>query len=305
MASPIPKVDGRIALAYSLSKSGGVHSEFTVTKESDHSFYIVSAGAFKRLDHDWIKKHLPEDGSVRFDDLTTQMGVLVLAGPNSRNVLEKCTRDDVSNEGFPWLRAREIDIGWAPVKAIRVNFVGELGWEIHHPLEMQNHLFDTLMQAGAEFGIKPFGIRAMDSMRLEKSYRMPGAELSIEYAAYESGLDRFISKKKENYLHKAGLDEWQKRGFNNSLVTIEVHDPKDADPVGNNPIYKDGQLVGRATSGGFGFRTQKSLALAMVKPDLAKEGTELEIDILGTIYKASIIPDSPFDPENKRLRGLE
>jgi dimethylglycine dehydrogenase len=306
VASPVPKTDGRIGLAYSLSKSGGVHSEYTITKESDNSYYLISAGGFTRIDHDWIWKHLPEDSNrVQYTDLTTQMGVFVLAGPNARKILERCTREDVSNESFKWLRAKDINIGMASVKAIRVNFIGELGWELHHPLEEQNQLFDTLMEAGEDLGLQPFGIRAMDSMRLEKSYKMPGAELSIEYAALESGVDRFISKKKEDYLNKAGLDAWKEKGFDNQLVTLEVHDIEDADPVGNNAIYYNGELAGRATSGGYGFRTQKSLALAMLRPSLAVEGQEVEIDILGKNHKATVIPDSPFDPENKRLRDVE
>ncbi len=305
VVSNLPKTDGRLNLAYSLSKSGGVHSEFTIHKESDTSYYLVSAGAFKRLDHDWLQRHMPKDGSVRYDDLTTQKGVFVLAGPNARRVLDKVSGDDVSNDAFKWLTGRDICVGMANVKALRVNFVGELGWELHHPIELQNHIFDTLMEAGEEFGIKPFGIRAMNSMRLEKSYRLPGAELSIEYAALESGLDRFINLEKTGALNIKGLLEWKDKGFTYEFVTLEIHDVTDADPIGNNPIYQDGKLVGRATSGGYGFRIGKSLALAMVSPDLAKEGKELEMDILGTNHKVTVIADCPFDPENKRLRDVQ
>lgn len=305
VVSNLPKTDGRLNLAYSLSQSGGVHSEFTIHKESETSYYLVSAGAFKRLDHDWLQRHMPKDGSVRYDDLTTQKGVFVLAGPNARRVLDKVSGDDVSNDAFKWLTGRDICVGMANVKALRVNFVGELGWELHHPIELQNHIFDTLMEAGEEFGIKPFGIRAMNSMRLEKSYRLPGAELSIEYAALESGLDRFINLEKTGALNIKGLLEWKDKGFTYEFVTLEVHDVTDADPIGNNPIYQDGKLVGRATSGGYGFRIGKSLALAMVSPDLAKEGKELEMDILGTNHKVTVIADCPFDPENKRLRDVQ
>lgn len=305
VASRLPKADGRINLAYSLSKSGGVHSEFTIHKEADDSYYLVSAGAFKRIDHDWLQKHLPTDGSVRYEDLTTKMGVFVLAGPNSRDILQRVSLDDFSNEKFKWLTGRDVCIGMCPTKAMRVNFVGELGWELHHPLEMQNHLFDTLMAAGDDLGLKPFGIRTMNSMRMEKSYRLPGAELSIEYAALESGLDRFINLEKTESLGMDGLLAWKDKGFDNSLVTLEVHDVTDADPVGNNPIYHDAKMVGRATSGGYGFRVGKSLALAMVRADLAGVGTELEMDILGTRHKVTVIADSPYDMQNLRLRDVE
>ena len=303
IANKLPRKTGRLILAHALAPRGGVHSEFTIMRESDDSFYIVSAGATQRLDHDWLKKHMPDDRSVSFTDLTNSMGVLVLAGPKSRDVLQKLTRTDLSSSAFPWLSAQQIDVHLAPSIAARVNFVGELGWELHHPIEYQNHIFDALMAAGAEFGLKPFGIRAMDAMRLEKSYRMVGTEMSIEYAALESGLDRFVQLQKPDFIGREGLLAWQENGFANSFVTLEIKDTADRDVIGGNPIYRDGELVGRATSGGYGFRLGKSLALAMVSPDCADLGTALEIDILGDRFAAEIIEDSPFDPANERLRG--
>ena len=184
-----------------------------------------------------------------------------------------------------------------------MNFVGELGWELHHPIEMQNYIFDQLMAAGKAFNLKPFGIRAMDSMRLEKSYRMVGTELSIEYAALESGLQRFVHPNKGDFIGRDALVEWQGRGFKNTFVTLEVFDVSDADARGSEPIYKDGQLVGRATSGGYGWRLGKSLALAMLPPELAAIGTEVELAILGQRHRAVVIPESPYDPENQRLRA--
>ncbi len=303
IANKLPRKTGRLILAHALAPRGGVHSEFTIMRESDDSFYIVSAGATQRLDHDWLKKHMPDDRSVSFTDLTNSMGVLVLAGPKSRDVLQKLTRTDLSSSAFPWLSAQQIDVHLAPTIAARVNFVGELGWELHHPIEYQNHIFDALMAAGAEFGLKPFGIRAMDAMRLEKSYRMVGTEMSIEYAALESGLDRFVQLQKPDFIGREGLLAWQEKGFANSFVTLEIKDTADRDVIGGNPIYRDGELVGRATSGGYGFRLGKSLALAMVSPDCADLGTALEIDILGDRFAAEIIEESPFDPANERLRG--
>ena len=302
-ANKLPRKNGRITLAHALAPRGGVHSEFTIMRESQDSFYIVSAGAAQRLDHDWIKKHLPNDRSVTFTDLTNSMGVLVLAGPKSRELLQRLTLTDLSNANFPWLSAQKIDVHLAPSIAARVNFVGELGWELHHPIEYQNHIFDALFKAGEDLGIKPFGIRAMDAMRLEKSYRMVGTEMSIEYAAFESGLDRFVNMQKENFIGRDGLVAWQEKGFNNSFVTLKVHDTVDADPIGGNPIYQNGELVGRCTSGGYGFRVGYSIALAMVKPELADIGQIFEIDILGKRFKAEVIEESPFDPNNDCLRA--
>src|SRR5210317_740457 len=304
VANSLPKSIGGVSLAHALNTTGGVHSEFTIRREAADSFYLVSAGALQRLDHDYLKKHMPRDGSVQFTQLTGAQGVLVLAGPKARLLLERVTDSDLSNEAFRWLTAQDIVVGSAPVNAMRVNYVGELGWELHQPIEYQNHIFDALFAAGEDLGLKPFGIRAMDSMRLEKSYRMVGTELSIEYSAYESAMDRFIKPDKGDFLGRDALLAWKDRGQDNLLVTLEVDDVEDADALGNNALTRNGELVGRATGGGYGFRVGKSLALGMVSPEYAEPGTELSIEILGKDFAASVFTDSPFDPKNERLRDV-
>ncbi|MBL6782416.1 MAG: FAD-dependent oxidoreductase [Alphaproteobacteria bacterium] len=304
IANRIPKKAGRVNLCHALSYGGGVHSEYTIIKEKDDSFYVVSAGALQSVDHDWIRKHMPEDGSVQFANVTNAMGVLVVAGPKARTLMERISpRTDFSNEAFPWLSSRWINAGHAPALAARVNYVGELGWELHHPIEYQNHIFDRLMEAGADLGIKPFGIRAMDTMRMEKSYRMMGTELSIEYAALESKLDRFVHLNKGDFIGRDALVKWQEKGFANELVTMRIDNVEDADVLGGNPMFHNGEMVGRATSGNYGFRVGQSLALAMVPPALADIGTKFTIDILGKPYDAEIIEESPFDPNNEKLRA--
>jgi dimethylglycine dehydrogenase len=196
-----------------------------------------------------------------------------------------------------------LNVGYAPVNAMRVNFVGELGWELHHPIEYQNHIFDELMEFGEDLGLKPFGIRAMNSLRVEKSYKLVGTELSIEYSPYESGLERFIHPNKGSFIGLEALNKWREKGFDNKLVTLEVHDTTDADVLGNNPIYENDNVVGRATGGDFGFRLGKSIALGMIKPGLANVGQQLKIDILGKMYNATILEESPYDPENNLLRA--
>ena len=303
VANKLPKKIGRINLCHALNTKGGVHSEFTIMREAEDSFYLVSAGAFQRLDHDWILKWMPNDGSVQFENLTNSTGVLVVAGPKARELMKKVSKDDFSNDNFKWLSSKKVDIGYAPCTAMRVNFVGELGWELHHPIEYQNHIFDNLMEHGKEFGLKPFGIRAMNSLRVEKSYKLVGTELSIEYSPYESGLDRFIHPNKGNFIGLEALNKWREKGFQNKLVTMEVHKVTDADVLGNNPIYENGKVVGRATGGDFGFRLNKSIAIGMVKPELATTGQKLKIDILGKMHDATILEESPYDPENKLLRA--
>lgn len=302
LANRIPKKVGRLTLCHLLTKQGGVRSEFTVYKAREGGYYLVSAGALERHDHDVLQKLLPNDDSVRFYPVTTQWGVLVLAGPRSRDVLAKVTDADLSNAAFPWLSGKEINVGAATAHALRVNFVGELGWELHHPIEMQNAIFDALMQAGAEFRIKPFGIRAMIAMSIEKSYRLVGRELSIEYSAYESGLDRFVHPNKGDFLGRDALVDWHAAGDKWKFVTMEVHGVTDADARGSEPLWKGGELIGRATNGGYGWRVGKSLALGMIKPEHGEVGSELEIQILGERKRATIVPESPYDPENARLR---
>ena len=303
LANRLPQKVGRLGLAHMLSQNGGVRSEFTVFREGPESFYLVGMGSAERHDWDYLSKARPRDGSVDLQKVTTQVGVLALAGPLARDVLQSVTDADLSTKAFPWLTGRTIDIGPAYARVLRVNFVGELGYELHHPIEMQNTIFDLLMEAGKPFGIRPFGMRAMDSLRLEKSYRILPRELSIEYCALESGLDRFVHPNKGQFVGRDALVRWQQRGFDNRFVTMQMLNATDADARGSEPILLDGRIVGRCTSGGFGFRLAKSLALGMVRPDLGEVGRELDVMILGEKHRAVIVPESPFDPDNARLRA--
>jgi dimethylglycine dehydrogenase len=298
-----PERIGRVTLTYLLTKRGGVRAEFTLTRVGPDRFYLISAAGLETHDFDTLEKLLPADGGVRIDKVTTQRGVLVLAGPRSREVLAKAADIDVSNAAFPWLTARRLSVGAAGLLAMRVNFVGELGYELHHPIELQNYVFDALMAAGVASGIKPFGIRAMDSLRLEKSYKLVGRELSIEYAALESGLDRFVDFDKGPFLGRDALAAWRGKGFENKLVTLEVRGVTDADARGSEPVTKNGAMIGRTTSGGYGWRTGKSLALAMVKPEFSQIGGEVDVRILGETRRAVVIPDSPYDLKNAALRS--
>ena len=302
VANRLPRRVGRINLAHALTPSGGVRSEFTIMRDGPDRFYLVSSGAAERYDNDLLVKAMPDDGSVMVQNVTTAHGVLVLVGPKARDVLAKLTDADLSNAAFPWLSGRQISIGLAPVRAMRVNFVGELGWELHHPIEYQNHIFDALVDAGAAFGLAMCGMRAMESLRIEKSYRMWGADLTTEYSAFEAGLDRFVSLNKGEFIGREALVDQQRRGVPQRFVTLAV-EVGDADPLGNEPIYLGDRMVGRATSGVHGHTVATSLALAYVQPEVAAEGTALEIVILGQRFAATVVADSPYDPENAALRA--
>jgi dimethylglycine dehydrogenase len=304
LANRTPKTRGRIALSHLLTPRGGVLCEFTVYEWAPGAFYLVSAGALERHDHDVLRKLAPADGSVTLTPVTSRYGVLVLAGPRSREVLQKLTDADLSNAAFPWLSGKEISVGHARSHVLRVNYVGELGYELHHEIEMQNTIFDLLMDAGASCGVKPYGIKAMSSLAVEKSYRLVGREMSIEYTAFESGLDRFVHLNKGNFIGRDALVRTREQGLGWNFVTLEVHGVTDADARGSEAIHDTkGRLAGRATNGAYGWRVGKSLALAMVKPEHAGVGTELSIRILGKDHATTVIAESPYDPENAALKG--
>ena len=270
-------------------------------REGPDSFYLVSSGAAERYDHDFLLRHVAGEG-VRIENITTAHGVLVLAGPRARDILAAVTDTDLSNAAFPWLTAQPVAIGVAPATAMRVNFVGELGWELHHPIEYQNRIFDALVEAGEAHGLAMCGMRAMDSLRIEKSYRMWGQDLTIEYSAFEAGLDRFVALDKGDFVGRGALVAQREAGVPQDFVTLEV-EADDADPWGNEPIYDGETMIGRATSGAYGHTVGKSLALGYVARAHAVRGRRLAIEILGERRPARIVPNAPLDPSNERLRA--
>jgi dimethylglycine dehydrogenase len=305
VANKVPAKVGRIALCHALTKRGGIRSEFTITKLADGHFYVVSAGAAERYDSDFLLKRLPTDGSVSLRNITGARGCFVLAGPRARDVMAKLTDVPLDNASFPWLTGQVIEAGLATdVYALRVNFVGALGWELHFPIEYAHHLFDAIFAAGAEYGIGMAGMRAMESLRMEKSYRMWGSDLTRDYTPFEAGLKRFVRMDKGPFTGREALEKQLAAGVPHDFVTLEVHGVTDADPLGNEPIFdKSGKLVGRATSGYYGHCLKKSLIIGYVDPANSAVGTELEVEVLGERRKATVLVDSPYDSANADLRA--
>jgi dimethylglycine dehydrogenase len=305
VANKVPTKIGRIALCHALTRRGGIRSEFTITKIADQHFYVVSAGAAERYDADYLRAALPKDGSVAMRNITTSRGCFVVAGPKSRDLLAKLTDAPLDNDSFPWLTSQTIEVGLAvDVYALRVNFVGALGWELHFPIEYAHHLFDALFEVGNEYGIGMVGMRAMESLRMEKSYRMWGSDMTPDYTPFEAGLDRFVRLKKGAFIGKDALEKQLASGVPNKFVTLEVHGVTDADPLGNEPLFdRSGKIVGRATSGYYGHCLRMSLAIGYAKAEFAAVGTELEIEILGERKKATVVKESPYDPDNLDLRA--
>ena len=305
VANKVPVKVGRMALSHALTQRGGIRSEFTITKMAENEFYVVSAGAAERYDADYLQKRLPQDGSVQLSNITMQRGCFVLAGPRSRDVLAKLTDTPLDNASFPWLTGQVAEVGMAPdVYLLRVNFVGSLGWEIHFPIEYAHHIFEALFAAGEEYGIGMAGMRAMEALRMEKSYRMWGSDLTRDYTPYEAGLDRFVRLNKGDFIGKAALEKQLAAGVPHKFVTLEVHGVTDADALGNEPLFDaNGRMVGRATAGCYGHVLQKSLAIGYVQPDFAAVGTTLQIEILGERKQATVVVESPYDPANNDLRA--
>ncbi|MBP0481432.1 GcvT family protein [Sagittula salina] len=304
----LPKV-GRINLTYALTTRGTTRTEYTIVRHAEQDFYLVSAGAWAAYDGDFLQKaaedFMAETGQlVIVQDVTTQWGVFAIAGPKSRAVLAKLIRDAdpgtaLSNKRFPWLSARQIELGMVPVNAIRVAYTGELGWELHHPIEMQNHLWDRLMEAGAEHGIRPVGARAQNWLRQEKSYRAFGNELGRDATPLEADLPRFVDLTKDF----AGKEAMQTLGIRSKCVTLLVDGPDDADPWGREVLYTEGgERAGRLTSGGYSVAFGKSIGMGYVKPDLAVEGTRLKVKMFDCLWEATVTCDSPYDPKNETIR---
>jgi len=305
VANKVPAKIGRLALCHALTRRGGIRSEFTVTKIAEQHYYVVSAGAAERYDSDYLSKSLPGDGSVGLRNITNTRGCFVLAGPKSREVLAQLTDTPLDNASFPWLTAQTIEAGLAvEVYALRVNFVGALGWELHFPIEYAHHLFDALFEAGKPFGLGMVGMRAMESLRLEKSYRMWGSDMTPDYTPFEASLDRFVRMNKAAFIGKEALEKQLAGGVPNRFVTLEVHGVTDADPLGNEPLFDaGGRMIGRATSGYYGHCLRKSLAIGYARAEFAQAGTQLAIEILGERKQATVLHESPYDPDNLDLRA--
>jgi dimethylglycine dehydrogenase len=303
----LPKV-GRINLTYALTDHGTTRTEYTIVRLKEHEYYLVSAGAWTEYDADYLRKSAEdmagEFGYIEIQDVTTQWGVFAIAGPKSRDVLNAVIKDAdpataLSNKRFPWLSAQRIELGMCPVNAIRVAYTGELGWELHHPIEMQTYLFDLLEKAGEKHGMKLVGARAQNWLRQEKSYRAFGNELGRDATPLEADLPRFVDLDKE-FRGKARMVE---TGVRVKCCTLLIDGPADADPWGREVLYTpEGERVGRLTSGGYSVAFGKSIGMGYVKPEQAVEGTKLKVKMLDQLWDAVVTCDSPYDPKNETIR---
>jgi dimethylglycine dehydrogenase len=303
----LPKV-GRINLTYALTPQGTVRTEYTIVRLSEHEYYLVSAGAWTEYDGDFLAKSAQDfmvagGGWIDIHDITTQWGVFALAGPRSRDILKEVVKDAdpatvLGNKRFPWLSYRPIELGMCPVRAVRVAYTGELGWELHHPIEMSRYLWNLLLPAGEKHGMKPVGARAQNWLRQEKSYRAFGNELGRDATPLEAGLDRFVDLTKD-FTGKAAM---RATGVRFKCVTVLIDGPNDTDPWGKEALVHDGQKVGRLTSGGWSVAFNKQIGMGYVPTELAVTGQKLEVRINRQLWNATVTEDSPYDPANARIR---
>ena len=302
----LPRV-GRINLTYALTDAGTTRTEYTIVRLAEDEFYLVSAGAWTAYDADYLRKAIEdkeaEFGRIECQDVTTQWGVFAIAGPKSRDVLNAVIKDRdpataLSNKRFPWLSAKQIELGMCPVNAIRVAYTGEMGWELHHPIEMQNYLFDLLEKAGEPHGMKLVGARAQNWLRMEKSYRAFGTELGRDATPIEADLPRFVDLGKDFH----GKPAMEALGVRSKCVTLLIDGPDDADPWGREALYSGDTKVGRLTSGGYSVAFGKSIGMGYVSPELAEVGTKLRVRMQRKLWDATVVEDSPYDPKNATIR---
>ncbi len=307
LACRLPK-QGRMTLAPMLKEDGKLIGDFTLAslgadRTGVDEWFIAGSGIAEQYHMRWFEKHLPADGSVTVEALGLSLTGLTIAGPNARKVLEKLTREDVSNAAFPFMSIRRMDVGMAPCLVGRVSYTGDLGYEIWMAPEYQRHVFHALMEAGAEFGIGLFGNRALNALRLEKNYGSWAREYRPIYGPLEAGLDRFVAYAKEaDFIGKAGTLAERAAGGKLRLRAF-VMDAVDADVIGDEAIWFGGAVRGWVTSGGFAHNAGKSVAMGYVPKEIADESGDFEIELLGRRHKARIQPAPLFDANFERMRG--
>ena len=298
LANRMPRRDGGIALAHFLSKNGRILGEATVTRISVDHFYLLSAASAELRDLDHLVQQVQAGEQVTIRNATEERGVIVLAGPKARDVLSGLTDASLANTDFPWRTAQQIEIAGIPSLALRINYVGELGWELHPAMADLPALYEAVCSAGEEHGIADFGLYAMNSLRMEKGYRGWGAELTNEVTMIEADMARFYASAKDDFVGKAATETNEAGPVR--LVYFEV-EAEDADVRGGEPIFLGETCVGVTTSGGYGYAVEKSLGFGYVPPEQAEPGSVIDIGLLDARCRATVLAEAIYDPTNERL----
>lgn len=291
----IPKV-GRMNLGYFADDQGRLVTEMSIIRMGEDDFVLMTAAVAEWHDLEWLKKHLPEDGSLELSNISKDYAVLLVTGPKSREVLASITEADLQAS---WLSHQDAKVAEIDCRIARVSFAGELGWEVHAKFGDIPALYEAITAAGA----KPFGMYALNSLRLEKGYRTWKGDLSTDYSVLESGMERFVRWQKEDFRGKAAMEAEKQQGVKKGFVTMTI-EAGDQDAPYMAPIWHNGSVVGEVTSAGWGHRVEKAIALGVVNSSATEPGTELEVEVFGARHKAVVQPDQPlWDPENERIRA--
>ncbi len=303
-ANDIARPVGSVVYTPLLNRRGGIECDVTITRLADDRFLMVSGTALNVHDLSWLRLHQPEDGSVIIADVTSSRACLGMWGPRARAILERVTKADVSNGAFPYMTARELTIGYVPVLALRVTYVGELGWEFYCPMEYGQRLWDTLWEAGQSEGLTPAGYKAIDSLRLEKGYRSWGADIGPDYTPYEAGLGFAVRLDKGEFIGREALLRQREAGRQRQLCCLTLAEPTQV-VIGKEPIRPRGQetVIGWVTSGGYGYTVGKSIAYGYLPPEYAQVGMPLEVEILGERIAAVVEAEPLWDPRGERIRS--
>jgi len=287
-----------------LNKRGGIEADVTITRLAEDRFFLITGTSFGQHDQSWLSLQMPEDGSVTIEDVGSAYACIGLWGPKARKILEKVTGDDVSNAGFPYMTAKKITVGDVPAMAVRVTYVGELGWEFYCPMEYGVRLWDTLWAAGQPDGLVAAGYKAIDTLRLEKAYRYWSGDISPDYTPYEAGIGFAVKlDKKSDFIGKEALIQQKKEGLKRKLCCMTLADSRTI-ALGKEPIRTpDGKIIGWVASGGFGYSVGKSMAYAYLPIEHAKPGTKLQIEFFGEPMEAEVVQAPLWDPKGERIRA--
>ena len=291
-----------------LNDKGGIECDLTVARIAEDEYYIVTGTGFATHDFDWIKRNIPTGMNAQLFDMTSANAVLSLMGPKSRSILQAVTADDMSTATFPFGQIKTIGIGGCPVNAMRITYVGELGWELHLPVEYATQVYQTIMQAGKSFDIRNAGYRAIESLRLEKGYRAWGSDIGPDHTPIEAGLSWAVKTKREiNFKGRSAIVDQQKAGVKKMLACFTVDDPN-VILLGRETIYRNGTRAGWLSSGGFGYTLQQPIGYGYVRNsdgvdlEYVKSG-DYELEISTQRVKANVHMAALYDLAMEKIKG--
>lgn len=298
----VEKEPGTVTYTQMLNPGGGIECDFTVTRLGEDRFRIITGTAFGKHDMSWMKMHRPDDGTVEIRDVTSSLACIGLQGPLSRDILSSVCQEDLSNEAFPYMRAREITVGDVPCLALRVTYVGELGWELYPPMEFGRRLWDVLYGAGRQYGLVPAGYRAIESLRLEGGFLAWAADITPEENPFEAGLGFAVKLDKGDFIGKEALQKVKAQGVNRKLCCLVLED-FGLVTLGNETVRLDGEVVSRVMSGGQGYSVGESIAYAYLPVGLSESGTEVSVEVFGEHVPAEVVSGPLWDPKHERVKG--